>query len=194
MLYLDWTKLKLVLSRPVTDAQVVGFNSLISELNNAEASLYEATYIVATALFSTNNKLTPTIEDEFPDFYTDMYDIEGTRKTTALRLGNTEKGDGEKYKQRGFVPLLGKNNYKAFEDFLDIPLVTSPELLEEVETASKVLVEGMLQGLFTGLYLSKYINSRNKDYINARRVVDGVESAKKIAILAQQLESAIKTT
>lgn len=192
MLQLDWARLKLILSAPITESQALGFNAILKELNTFKATKAEASYIIATALHETNRKMLPKEEDEYPEFYIDMYDIEGARKTTALRLGNTEAGDGEKYKQRGFVPVLGKNNYKAFEDLLEIPLTKQPELLSDVEVASKALVKGMLEGVYTGFYLSKYINNRSVDYINARRVTKGVESAKKVAILAQQIERAIK--
>ena len=75
---------------------------------------------------------------------------------------------------------------------LKLPLAEKPELLTDIEVASKALVKGMLEGTYTGFYLSKYINKRNVDYVNARRVTKGIENAKKVAILAQQIERAVK--
>lgn len=192
MLQLDWVRLKLILSAPISDSQVLGFNAILKVLNEEGSTKTEASYILATALHETNRKMLPKVEDESEEFYKDMYDIEGVRKTTALRLGNTKSGDGEKYKQRGFITILGKSNYKAFEDLLKVPLIEEPDLLVNVDVASRALVKGMLEGTYTGLYLSKYINNRHVDYTNARRVTKGVEGAKKIAMLAQQLERAIK--
>lgn len=192
MLQIDWARLKLILSMPITETQISGFNAILNVLNTEGATKAEASYILATALQETSRKMLPKEEDEHEEFYVEMYDIEGSRKTTALRLGNTEAGDGEKYKQRGFISILGKNNYKAFAELLDIPLVEQPELLTDLDVASKALVKGMLEGAYTGFALSKYINSRRVDYLNARRVTKGVENAKKIAVLAQQIERAIK--
>ena len=192
MLQLDWARLKLILSMPITESQVLGFNAILKVLNEENATKEEASYILATALHETNRKMIPKEEDEYTEFYVEMYDIEGSRKTTALRLGNTEAGDGEKYKQRGFISILGKNNYKALEELLKLPLVEKPELLTDIEVASKALVKGMLEGTYTGFYLSKYINKRNVDYVNARRVTKGIENAKKVSILAQQIERAVK--
>ena len=192
MLQLDWARLKLILSMPITESQALGFNTILKVLNEESATKEEASYILATALHETNRKMIPKEEDEYTEFYVEMYDIEGSRKTTALRLGNTEAGDGEKYKQRGFISVLGKNNYKVFEELLKLPLVEKPELLTDIEVASKALVKGMLEATYTGLYLSKYINKRNVDYVNARRVTKGIENAKKVAILAQQIERAVK--
>ena len=192
MLQLDWARLKLILSMPITESQALGFNAILKVLNEEGATKEDASYILAIALHETNRKMIPKEEDEYTEFYVEMYDIEGSRKTTALRLGNTEAGDGEKYKQRGFISVLGKNNYKAFEELLKLPLVEKPELLTDIEVASKTLVKGMLEGTYTGFYLSKYINKRNVDYVNARRVTKGIENAKKVAILAQQIERAVK--
>lgn len=192
MIHLDWARIKLILSVPLTESQVEGFNVIVETLNKEGANLKEASYILATALFDSSRKMQPHVEDEDEDFYREMYDIEGLRKVIAIRLGNTVAGDGAKYKHRGFIPLLGKVNYKAFNDTVGIDLVETPEVVESLKVASEILVKGMLQGIFTGVPLSRYINSRKTDYINARRVTKGVDNAKKIALLAEQLEKAIK--
>jgi putative chitinase len=50
-------------------------------------------------------------------------------------LGNTEYGDGYKYRGRGIFQLTGKHNYKEFNDFYkekfgsDIDLISEPHLL-----------------------------------------------------------------
>jgi len=46
-------------------------------------------------------------------------------------LGNTEQGDGYKYRGRGFVQLTGKSNYAKTGQALGIDLVGKPELLSE---------------------------------------------------------------
>ena len=67
------------------------------------------------------------------------YDIKFNPKK-AKTLGNTQAGDGSKYKGRGFIQLTGKGNYKRAGDALGLPLVAQPDLLERPDVAAKVAV------------------------------------------------------
>lgn len=44
-------------------------------------------------------------------------------------LGNIEKGDGVRFKGRGYIQLTGRANYKKASDMFDIDLINKPDLL-----------------------------------------------------------------
>lgn len=67
--------------------------------------------------------------------YASGKDYEGRRS-----LGNTEPGDGMKYKGRGFIQLTGKNNYASYGKRIGEDLVRHPELAERPDVAMKIAV------------------------------------------------------
>jgi len=57
-------------------------------------------------------------------------------KVYAGRMGNTEDGDGWKYRGRGIIQLTGKDSYIRCGDALGIDLVSFPDLLLTEKYAS----------------------------------------------------------
>ncbi len=55
------------------------------------------------------------------------------------RVGNTQAGDGARYKGRGFVQLTGRDNYRRFGQQLDLPLLEQPDLANAPEVAALLL-------------------------------------------------------
>jgi len=55
-------------------------------------------------------------------------------------LGNTQPGDGPRYKGRGFIQITGRANYRQAGKDLGVPLEASPELAERPDLAAHLAV------------------------------------------------------
>ena len=53
--------------------------------------------------------------------------------------GNSEPGDGWKYRGRGYLQHTGKNQYKAIAKYTGVDVVNNPDLLNDPEVASKAV-------------------------------------------------------
>lgn len=102
-------------------------------------------------------------------------------------LGNTQPGDGRRFKGRGLVQTTGRNNYAKMSKILGADFISNPKLLTEARYAVPAMVIGMQRGLYTGASLSKYINGSKVDFYNARRIVNGLDRASEIAGYASNL-------
>ena len=63
--------------------------------------------------------------------------LSGRSYEGRVDLGNTEKGDGIKYKGRGLINIAGRKNYSAVMQGLGIDCLEYPELLEQPELAAR---------------------------------------------------------
>lgn len=86
---------------------------------------------------------------------------------------------------RGLVQLTWKANYAKYERILNLPLVSNPDLVLHFDISAFILVHGMRTGAFTGKKLSDYITLHFTDFYHARRIVNGLDKADRVADLAE---------
>ncbi len=58
--------------------------------------------------------------------------------TLAATLGNTESGDGKRFKGRGPIQITGRANYRRFGDLLGVDLVSDPARAAHPELAFRI--------------------------------------------------------
>ncbi len=88
-------------------------------------------------------------------------------------LGNNQKGDGFRFRGRGFVQLTGRINYKKWGQKLRLDLLSDPEMVASDAIAAKILVQGMIAGSFTGKALPNYVQGSVHNFYDARAVING---------------------
>lgn len=134
----------------------------------------QVSYILATAKHETDN------------FATLIEYADGSQYEGRADLGNTQPGDGRRFKGRGYVQLTGRANFRYYSNHLGIDLLGSPERAAEPEIALYTLVHGMMNGVYTGVSLPQYVSGTRQDFYQARRVVNALDDAELIAGYARE--------
>lgn len=96
------------------------------------------------------------------------------------------------YYGRGYLQLTGEQVYRQMGRVLGNRLVYEPDLAQEPSIAYAILSVSMRGGLQTGKKLSDFINDTRTDYVNARRTVNGLDQAQRIAGYATRLEKVLR--
>jgi predicted chitinase len=90
------------------------------------------------------------------------------------------------------VQITHRENYAKMSRVTGLDLVAEPDLALRPDVASTILVVGMTEGLFSGARLSDFFSGTTADWIGARKIVNGTDRAKKIAVTARTFDAAIR--
>lgn len=169
----------------LSDAQVSGFRFLLSSPQIEGALITQVAYMLATVWHETAKTMQPIAEYGGEHYANSRYDpvlaTTPARRQRARAMGNTQKGDGYKYRGRGYVQLTWKGNYARMGELLSVDLVNKPELAMQPDIALAIMIRGMRDGLFTGAKLSTFVNNERTNYTSARSVINGTDKAALIA-------------
>jgi putative chitinase len=149
-------------------------------------------YILATALHETAATMQPIRERGGKAYFRRSYDVTGSQPARARANGNTEPGDGARYAGRGYVQLTWKNNYRRVGELIGIDLLGNPDRAMEPDIAATILIHGMEQGWFTGRKLADYFNGPRAEWMQARRIVNGLDQAGLIAGYGRRFFAAMR--
>lgn len=179
-----------------------GMNEFYLNHMEYKPNLYSVSYMLATARHETYHFPTGEYFSEQPEVggvsYFNKYDpvLAATQelKDRAIANGNTQQGDGYKYRGRGCVHLTWKNNYQKAKCKFGINYVNQPELAADFKYAVPIMIWGMEEGIFTGKKLATYISNSGVDYESARQIINGSDQKVLIASYAKKFQSILENT
>lgn len=168
---------------PLTQQQVDGLEFLLSAIDGDQGwtNAAQVAYALATIKHECANTFHPIAE---------------YGKGKGRSYGAPDPETGQTYYGRGFVQLTWKANYQKFSGILGIDLVNEPDRAMEPAVAYSILSTGMRQGLFTGKKLDDYFTVEadgfHNDWVNARRIINGLDKAQTIAGYAETFFSILQ--
>jgi predicted chitinase len=162
-------------------SQVDGINALLDgwEAKYAQDDDRWLAYALATTYHETDQTMQP---------------IEEYGKGRGLPYGKPDPSTGQTYYGRGFVQLTWERNYATMSKLLGVDFVNHPDLALDLGNATNILFIGMIQGLFTGKSLADYFNATTDDWVNARRIINGLDKAQAISVYGHNFYSCISYT
>lgn len=156
--------------------------SFVGPLSNAEQALLatckahnitdvaQLAYVLATVRFETAQTFQPVREAFSRD--------EAWRKQNLPYYP---------YYGRGYILLTWRANYEKMGKLVGQDnLVDDPDKALDPKLAAQIACVGMREGSFTGRKLSDFVIDGAPDFINARRIINGLDRATEIAVLADQ--------
>jgi putative chitinase len=120
--------------------------------------------------------------------------IEEYGKGRGHPYGKPDPVTGQTYYGRGFVQLTWKANYEKAGNKIGVDLVTHPALALDLGNATKILLEGMIEGWFTGKKLGDFFSNDHDDWVGARKIINGQDKAQAIASYGHSFYAAISYT
>lgn len=193
---MDFDTVRPIFGGALKQSQVDGINTiLLGWQKYGDGNPQRLAYCLATTKHETADTMQP-IHERGAVSYFKKYEP-GTK--IGKVLGNTLKGDGYRFRGRGYVQLTGRANYAKAGKIIGVDLIAKPELALDPDIAVRILIAGASNGWFTGKSLDDYIDNIDetddedlREFVMARRVINGQDKAQLIGGYALVFERAIK--
>ncbi|MBK8552579.1 MAG: hypothetical protein IPL53_16530 [Ignavibacteria bacterium] len=171
-----------------SQSQVDGLNAILNEWEKNYAAKDDRwlAYMLATTHHETGRAMKP-----IPEFGRGKGRAYGGR----LKMNRTPYSDTTNiFYGRGFVQLTWYENYLKAGKEIGIDLINNPEKALELIPSTQIMFHGMMKGWFTGKKLSDYFNPQKEDWVNARRIINGLDKAQLVASYGRKYYSSISHT
>lgn len=183
--------LRTMLGGSLSEKQVQGIEGLLTEWDSRTdlTDFRFLAYVLATVRRECGNN---------------MYPVEEIGKGKGRKYGSKVRLSGKLYTfpnkiyyGRGYVQITWYENYAEMGRILGLNLLEQPELALVPPIAAKIIWEGMTfgksgRGDFTGKAMEHYFDFGKEDWVNARRIVNGLDVADLIAGYGKTFYGVIK--
>ena len=173
----------------LAQSQVDGFTLILDEAERRLTRLHELAYMLATCWLETGRTMQPVREA----FYVAPHDF---AKAEAWRKRHLRYYP---FYGRGLVQLTWDYNYRKAGLRLGADFLAHPDLVMDPAFAVAILFDGMEEGWFTNKTLSDAIDDIDepddedrREFIAARRIINGTDKAARVAGYALTFERALK--
>lgn len=180
----------------LTQEQVDGLTLILKHVTTLP--IEHQAYILATAFHETGKRMQPIREAFGQTDQESVVRLENAYRRGRLNVSNPywrRNAEGNSYFGRGYVQLTWEENYQEAGEKLGYDLVNKPELALKPEIAVQILVRGMTEGWFSRYSLSDFdgkMPDGSYDFLDARKIVNGVDRQRDIANYAYRFMYALK--
>lgn len=195
--------LKPLFGRDLSMSQRDGVGRIVSAFDKyGDDDPRKLAYIIGTVYLETFGLMTPVIETQTP-----RDKVRPSVESAIARLESSWKkprfhkmvskpywrkdADGLSWLGRGPTQNTHKFNYETAEKLTGIKFSKDPDLMFDPEYCYEVSVVMMMKGKYTGKPLSQFFTKTETNWEEARRTVNGMNEAAKIATYAKTAHSAI---
>jgi putative chitinase len=196
--FFDKVRVSLPEDGKLSQEQVEGLELLLVEGERRNFNTEWIAYILATIWHETGFTMQP-VRETFAKTDADAI----ARLDRAFNSGKLKSVSKpywrEGYFGRGYIQLTHDYNYKKMGEWLKLDLLKNPSLALDPKISAQIAYEGMLQGMFTAKKLGDYLDGKDgydaedeKQFTEARRIINGKDKAKNIAKYALKFESALR--
>lgn len=184
----------------LSQSQVDAINFIVDAMDKDKSITYpQGAYILATTWHETATTMLPIAEygkgkgRPYGTWYKnskgELYSFNnGSKREVYLQSEYPHL-----YYGRGETQNTWFDNYEKLSKVFNVDFLNNPDLLLTQEWSTPVTIYSMKNGLYTGKKLSDYINQSKKEYVNARRIINGMDKASLIAGYAETFEKALRS-